>query len=388
MLYFVIECQATSWGRSVDGKKEVILPSFSITYLPNNQEIVPIFLTRLHAYIYLKAANSLNEFKIVSIENLELNVYRNIFKEEANKNSFPYEFKLVVGFSSKDTQCHTVFFNKSFQAYEIFAKVCNLENEIAAMLGKELYNNISNTDKTNDNDIMEIGNEIIDITVPKKKYASKVISTIKNIFYKESNKPETEYKPHQDVNLGTMRLFILKHADGSAYAPPGKDGYPSILLFVNKLDATIFLLMLKQRDYVNYEIVAFNSDQYYFSKLKNYYEAGAIKLAVVLGFLAFYSPLGNKWAKTDDSMQTPAMSIVPCTWEEIKNGYDLAIYLNYIQGEQELKRAIEGIINTNLTSTSHLIEIAKKTVEDMQTNIVVIDENNPYLYPRLMFLSK
>ncbi len=62
--------------KTADGKTATTHPFF-VQYVNDRQEMIPVFLSKLQAYIYLKPVGLLEEFQLVTTDSVFLSVYRN-----------------------------------------------------------------------------------------------------------------------------------------------------------------------------------------------------------------------------------------------------------------------------------------------------------------------
>ena len=369
MLYFAIERQATDQIRFANGAATA--PSFLTNSLLTDENVIPVFLSRVHAYIHLKTSGLLGEFKLVTSDNFELDTYRHICKEEkkTGKQLLPTSCRIVLGVGKQDGEQGLAFFDKAYKLYETFFDEDVIRKEIANEFG-DAYLTIIENDKLDENKIVELGDKII---------GAGNLSVNTSADKNQDIEPESAFH-----NIGAMHVFILKDKDQSAFTiMENDDRY--ILTFVNKLDAVIFSLMQKEVDNSSYEVVAINSNKINFDLLKLEYQKGQIKFRVALGFSGIDTPLGVKWAKHKENTPVPSMQLINCTLAEIENGFDLADYLVFMVSAEERELALTGIAKTNFTPTAELLSSAQKMLSDMKTNTVMVNEDNPALHHRLIF---
>ncbi len=369
MLYFAIERQATDQIRFVNGTTTV--PSFLTNALLTNENVIPVFLSRVHAYIHLKTSGLLREFKLVTSDNIALDTYRHICKEEkkTGKQLLSSLCRIVLGVGKQNGKQGLAFFDKAYQLHETFFDENIIRKEVEKALG-DAYHTIVKDDKLDENKIVELGDEIIESA---------------NLSIKASTDKNQVIEPESALqNIGAMHVFILKDKDQSVFTIMENDGQ-YVLTFVNKLDAVIFSLMRKEIDGSNYEVVAINSNNIYFDLLRLGYQEGQIKFRVTLGFSGVDTPLGVKWAKHQENALIPSMQLMNSTLAEIENGFDLAHYLVFMANAEERELALTGIVKTNFTPTTELLSSAKRMLSDMKANTVKVNEDNPALHHRLIF---
>ena len=373
MLYFAIERQATAQMQFVNGT--VTVPSFLTNPLLTNENVIPVFLSRVHAYIHLKTSGLLSEFKLVTSDNIELDTYRHICKEEKNtgKKLLLSSCRIVLGIGKQNGEQGLAFFNKVYKLHETFFDEDIIRKEVEKAFGDDAYHAIVEDDKLDENKIVELGDKVIGDA---------------NLSVKASTDKNQDIEPESALqNIGAMHVFILKDKDQAAFTIKENDGQ-YVLTFVNKLDAIIFSLMRKEIDGSNYDVVAINSNNIYFDLLRLGYQKGQIKFRVALGFSGVDTPLGVKWAKHEENTSIPSMQLMDCTLEEIENGFDLAHYLVFMANAEERELALTGIVKTNFTPTTELLNSAKKMLSDMKANTLKVNEDNSVLHHRLIFVAQ
>lgn len=373
MFYIAVEKQATLEIRT-DKNKTIMAPAFMTGNLPEGGEFIPVFLSRLHAYVYLKPLRLFHEFKVVPINSAELSTYRIICDEEKrlNKNLYPISCRLVLGIGVEDKEPRLGYFNKSYNLSDIFLDKESLLNEVCDAIGSRDYQVIINEDKLNDHEIVIKGDNIIQKL---------------GVVIKESNsitETSTNQTPSQQ-DFDSMYGYILVDKNFGMYGRK-ENGIDYIFAFINKLDAAIFATFHKEQSSIECEPVSLK-DKTLIKILKLGQVGGHVKFKLVLGFLGAVTSVGNSWAKYAEDQVSPALSLVNCDFDQVENGFDLSTYFKDIYGEKETDQAITGLIMTNLASKESLVNAAKKFIADMKSNIITVSENDPQIYPRLIFLG-
>ncbi|MFU8797322.1 MAG: hypothetical protein ACNA7Y_01300 [Gammaproteobacteria bacterium] len=359
-MYVLIENQPTF---NIQG---MTVPAFYIIYLSDEKPVIPVFLSRVHAYGYIKSNDLNKEFKLVSIDDFSLETYRDICKQ--GQGSALYPCHLVMGLAA---QQQFMFFNQEVSLKEIFYDRQQIENTLATTVG-ELYATIRSDDAA-------VSEQAIFDEAVKPSF----LKSIKDFF-----NPKTQQKENLPRNIGQGHLFLVKGSNMDfSCMYDGK--YKNVLLFVNKMDAVIYSLIEreKEKSAITYEAVNITQDEKLMNFLKMGYSSGSVKVSVVYGFLGVRSPLGAKWAKDELASPYPFLKAVQFPLEDIENGFNLDDYFYYITENKELEEAIISLMNTNMTASADLLNSATKILGDMKTNSIVVSKEDPSTYHRMVFVG-
>jgi len=390
--------------KGADGKT-VTMHMLFVQYVDDNQEIVPVFLSKLHAYMYLKPAGLLEEFQLVSPDSAFLAPYRGAAKqaEKSSLSIVPGWCQIGLGIIKQENEYKLSIYGKRFSLYELFFSAEKIQQEVVAHLG-DYYQIIVDNNRLSDEEIVAAAEKLINpSTEPRQSnnLITKLGHKLKTAFSKQNNhkiekqntdileehKKEIEQIVEQNFseNVGSSYGFFLKNKDGTLYAPKEHDKHV-IAVFINKLDAVIYSMVLYKKFGSNFDIIAFKSshDPLYFKGITNGYNANAIQFRIIYGFLGASTPFGTKWASYEKSGEVPSMLASDCPLSDIENGIDLRFYFAYVQGAQEREIAMTGLIKTNLTPMEELKVFAKNIYADMKSNLVAIEKDSSKGFHRII----
>lgn len=386
-MYFIIERQATAEikAKNVD----IIVPCFITTLMEDGREVIPVFLSRLHAHMYLASIKKLDEFQVVDINNMGLSGYISVYTELKSKTDefFKYEFYIVTSLHKVKKSLGLAFLRKQYKGYELFCNTESVEKETLSLIPEELRKIIQRTNKLSDDKIIAQTQAYLASSKTISDKSQELFTKIKNKLFPKRYNP-AEHDKGEDIEVGKMRVFMLIDKAGNTYSSM-QEGKPVICFFVNKLDATITSLIEQQKDKKNiFRIFQVEEDNVYFKLLKKIYEKGKIEFAISYGFMCINDGVAPKWGSTIKDQSIPNMVVPCCEPQDIENGYDLTDYLCYMEGEKEREIALSGLINTNLATEENLTNIAKKTLLDMKANTVFVPKDKlDKIYPRLVFVG-
>ncbi|MFU8797128.1 MAG: hypothetical protein ACNA7Y_00250 [Gammaproteobacteria bacterium] len=360
-MYVLIEHQPTF---TIQG---VTVPAFYTVYPSDEKPFIPVFLSRIPAYEYIKT-NALNkEFKLVSVDDFSLDTFRDIC--EQGEGSALYPCRLVMGLNK---QQKFMCFNKEVSLNDIFYHREGIESTLTTAFG-DLYASIKSEDAAVSEQALFEG--------AKKPSSFKA-------FFKSLFKPKTPQKEQSPVNVGQGHLFVVISSD-STFCCVDEGKYKNILLFANKMDAVIYSLIQQKQEKsrITYEAVKLTQNQKLMDLLKFGYKSGSITVSVVYGFLGVPTTLGGKWAKPNSASLYPSIKAVKFPLEEIENGFNLDDYFYYVTEKKELEEAIVALVNTNSTASSDLVGRATQIMGDMKTNSIVVSNEDPRTYHRMVFVG-
>lgn len=409
---FVAIAKAPIEIKDATGKSMAIHPLF-VQYLGENQEVVPVFLSKLQAYIYLKPAGFFEEYQLVTTDSVFLKPYQNLAKwsKEATIDTSKIWCQIALGILKNDTEYQLGMYDKKYSLKEIFFSGAKIEQEIADFLGDK-YQIIVENNQLTDEEIVKSAEEFINSTSTTNQpssLTSKLKQKFKTIFTKSNNKLnktkinekvaqlsdedkqriEEIAKQNLEEDLGSTYGFVLKNKDGTLYAPKETDNKHVIAVFINKLDAVIFAHGLYEKEKIKFDIAEFNGskDTLYFKALKKQDKAGIVRFRIIYGFLGTANPFGTKWATYYEKSDVPSLLALDCTLADVENGIDLRVYFSYVHGKEERETAIAGLIKTNLTPTEELKTTAENLYTDMKANLVVVEQGSPEVFHRVIAIG-
>src|SRR5262245_44802240 len=208
MFYIAIERQATTEIR-FSNNKTVITHALLLNYLPNGEGFIPLFLSRLHAYIYLKPTGLLKEFKLVPTNSIELGIYQDICQseQETGQTLFPHTCRMIFGVTKdRNKKSCLLYYSKAYPLSVAFFSEEDTRKELRSQLGKA-YDLAVDSDDGSETKITQQGDKLI-------KKMKLVISDSENRHLSD-NAPLPE-------NIGKMYGFVLVDKNWTMYAVPGQ----------------------------------------------------------------------------------------------------------------------------------------------------------------------
>lgn len=386
MFYFLVEIQATCELYDKSGKPTIV-PALRTAEFSAGQEAVPVFLSKRHAYLYMKSNKLDQEFKLASTNDYTMAYYRNI--AEAAKEKAPWQFMIVIALAQQAKLLDIRLWDKAVSLYDLFFNEQAIRQELAEIFGDH-YQSIVDDEQLSDEEIIKKSDQFLATLNPtSSNLLSTLYNKVKTIIINNKDSKKIDITAQEEKNLFDVEyghLYILKAPDNSFYSHL-QDSRHKILLFVNKLDALIFTLIEKEISGDSYEVVNFTNDTILKSHFKRGYEQGQCVFNVCLGFMGIRTPLGPKWATENETLRGAGLLAAEYPLTEIENGFDLKDYFAYVVDDKERKTSLIGLVNTNHTATNTLMDGAKKFFADMKANIVHIAKDEPLVYPRLLFYA-
>lgn len=355
--------------QSTEGKA-VSMHLLFVHYLNDSQEIAPVFLSKLHAYLYLKPAGLLDEFQLVPLDSMLLDVYRH----SVHDATFPVECRIGIGVIKQEGAFQLAMYDKRFSMRDLFFSQSAITQELIDALGGS-YHTICETNQLPDPEIIQMA---------EKHALENNINLTQNTSKEDPKQIEAIIDRNLDKEIGSLYGFVLTFKNGSIFLTPEQDK-PVINVFVNKLDAVVFSHMWFDKINEQLDVVSFNpnNNPHYFNFIRRQYQAGKAQFRIAYGFLGTFSPIGVKWAKKDARSDVPAILAENCSLAEVENGIDLRFYLIHVPEEDEREIALTGLLKTNLTPIEKLKSIAQKYYADMKANLVTI-ENDSFSFHRII----
>lgn len=400
MFYLLVELQATNEIYDPLGRPRIV-PSLCLsTNTVDNKEFIPVFLSKRQAYLYMKSNQLGHEFKIVSTEDYDVEFYRNA--TQASQDNKLWLCMMVIDLAQKGQKLDIMCWQNTVSLYNVFFNEATLRQELSEILGK-YYQLFGEDEQLSDDEIIQSSEPILSglrtpadpqsnfVTTLYRRFKTAVIGSMNQTV--DSKEPvqqktleERFREAQQSFNVGRGHLFILKKTD-TDYHSRKDQKVDKIPLFVNKLDALIYALILKEVTGESYDAVNFTANSSIKNIFKPGYQKGACEFNVVFGFMANHTPFGPKWAKQNKASPVADMMSFLYTLEAIENGFDLEPYFTYTLEPKEREISLIGLVNTNHTPTETLLPTAKRMLADMKINLVQLNENDPAPYHRMVFYS-
>ena len=395
MLFLCIERYASQQVEVVDENDKVsgkvsVPGIFSSTL--NDNDILPVFISKCHAYIYLKKLNMEKEFKVVAVNGIELDHYKVICensREVGKKIELSVPIRIVISPVEKDNKIEFLYLNKLYELPDILldwqARIEEVKDAV-----KDSYQSLVASNQWDDEKITKFSDELFASQQPSKGMISTLTQHIKKMFSKSEPTTQADdfdynhLKENLSKNLGSTYVYILRDKKGNLYTSI-QDGCRYLPVFVNKLDAVITSLFCKELgDY--FEPIYLHSDKRYLTALRQQSKEGKVKFQVIFGYAMKMMPLGQKWVSFNpDSLRGPSMISFQYPIENIENGFDIADYLAHFDSDQDRDMAMYHLAETNLSSQEKLINVAAKIIPDMKTNIMYAAMNDKGIAPRMVF---
>lgn len=218
-MYFAIERQPTGKIHTT-ANKHIVAPCFFTAKLATGEEFVPVFLSKLHGYVFIQQQNNTNDFHLVRSENICIDVYREICKEEIlrKKTMIPWPCMIVTALQKQEEKHALVLYEKKLLMQEIFFEEENIKKKLHIELN-DMYLNALNHESLTDEQLIVLANKAMRTENKniRKSPLLKIAEKISHVLPKKQQKTESQ-KETEEKEVGAMHVFLLKQKDGSLFA--------------------------------------------------------------------------------------------------------------------------------------------------------------------------
>jgi hypothetical protein len=168
---------------------------------------------------------------------------------------------------------------------------------------------------------------------------------------------------------------------------PFVSGTDTLYVFVNKLDAVLLSLLMRDFDPAWTDSQLLNHS-IHFPGIKRRYQESELKIFLCKGFLNLPIENGVQWVKLPSEKLLVSPSLKEFSLEAVEQGLDVNNYLTDITHREIRDQMLAQLNTTNLMAFDDLKPYAATIIADMKKYQVMVVENDPRLTNSFFFAGE